>query len=79
MCSICWQMPCHPRCPNAPEPKPVYECSVCKEGIYPGDEYFEAPDGPVCYDCLDDMSVFELISLIGDEIKTAECEEMEEW
>ena len=26
MCAECGMNPCHPRCPNAPEPVPVHEC-----------------------------------------------------
>lgn len=40
MCEICGQNPCHPRCPNAPEPKEVHICSECLEGIYPGDRFY---------------------------------------
>lgn len=42
MCEICGQNPCHPRCPNAPEPKEVHICSECLEGIYPGDRFYES-------------------------------------
>lgn len=45
MCEICRQTPCHPRCPNAPEPKPVEMCCLCDEGIYEGDEYLNTTDG----------------------------------
>ena len=38
MCSLCRQFPCHPRCPNAPEPVPLMRCKECGEGIYEGDE-----------------------------------------
>lgn len=37
MCSLCRQFPCHPRCPNAPEPVPLMRCKECGEGIYEGD------------------------------------------
>lgn len=33
MCAMCGSSPCVSRCPNAPEPKPVYECSRCGYGI----------------------------------------------
>lgn len=39
MCSICHSYPCHPRCPNAPDPPKVYSCRQCKEDICDGDEY----------------------------------------
>lgn len=37
MCSVCGMNPCHPSCPNAPEPVPVYECCRCGYGILEGD------------------------------------------
>lgn len=41
MCSLCRQFPCHPRCPNAPEPVPLMRCKECGEGIYEGDYFFD--------------------------------------
>lgn len=52
MCEICGQDPCHPRCPNAPEPKEVHICSECLEGIYPGDRFYESCGSYVCEECL---------------------------
>ena len=66
MCEICRQTPCHPRCPNAPEPKPVKRCCLCGEGIYEGDEYLITTDGCVCKDCLEDFSINQWLELIGE-------------
>lgn len=41
MCSICWQTPCHPRCPNAPEPKPAAYCRKCNEPLFVGDKQYD--------------------------------------
>lgn len=41
MCKECRQYPCHPRCPNAPEPAVVCDCEHCNKPIRSGDEYFE--------------------------------------
>lgn len=71
MCAICRQVPCHPRCPNAPEPEPVHRCRNCGYGIFPGDEFLDSPDGCICKDCLDDMSLEELIGLFGESLSTA--------
>lgn len=49
MCSLCRQFPCHPRCPNAPEPVPLMRCKECGEGIYEGDEYSITTPGTVGY------------------------------
>lgn len=75
MCSVCLKNPCDSRCPNAPEPEPVFLCSECREGIYEGDKYFEGTDGPVCMDCLDGKTAEEIIELCGEEASVAERSE----
>jgi len=74
MCSVCLQMPCHPRCPNAPEPVVVYNCSNCGEGILDGDEYVEIDGKYICMDCLDNMTTKELLETCGYEVETAEVD-----
>lgn len=76
MCEICRHTPCDSRCPNAEEPKPVHTCEWCKEPIYSGDKYMDTSEGPVCKDCIEDMSVMEFCELIGESFKTAEMEDM---
>lgn len=71
MCEICLQNPCVSRCPNAPEPKPDMICSVCGEGIFEGDEYFEGNQGAICGLCMDDKSYKEILDLFGEGMKTA--------
>ena len=53
MCSLCRQFPCHPRCPNAPEPVPLMRCKECGEGIYEGDEYYDTGNGGICKECIE--------------------------
>lgn len=48
MCSMCLSIPCHPRCPNAPEAVPVHRCGKCGEGIFEGDKYFDSQEGYIC-------------------------------
>lgn len=72
MCSICWQTPCHPQCPNAPEEMPKFTCSICGYGIYMGDKYAECPDGEICEHCLDDMTTTELLRVFGEDLKTCD-------
>lgn len=67
MCEICGQDPCHPRCPNAPEPKEVHICSECLEGIYPGDRFYESCGSYVCEECLKGMD--EEAYSIDDELR----------
>lgn len=76
MCEVCRQTPCHPRCPNAAEPTPVHTCGWCKEPIFEGEEYMETPDGPVCKDCIEGMSITEFMEMVGEKFKTAEREEI---
>lgn len=49
----------------------VHICKECGYGIYEGDHYYDGPDGYYCEECLEDMSVKELVELLGDELKTA--------
>lgn len=52
MCSECHTTPCHPRCPNSPEP-PIYaECENCGEDIYDGDEFYEIGEHKFCEACV---------------------------
>ena len=48
MCAECGMNPCHPRCPNAPEPVPVHECVKCGYGILAGDKFWDSPEGKIC-------------------------------
>lgn len=75
MCSLCRQIPCHPRCPNVPEPVPIMRCSECGEGIFEGDKYYNTGNGGVCKYCIEDMTAKEFMELIGEIFSTAEKEE----
>ena len=54
MCQECRQSPCHPRCPNAPDPQPVFICSGCGKDILDGDDYWEILGEQLCESCIDD-------------------------
>lgn len=71
MCSMCMMTPCHPRCPNAPEPEPVHTCRRCGYGIFEGDKFFDGPDGYVCEECLEDMAVEQILEMLGESLRTA--------
>lgn len=75
MCEICRQVPCHPRCPNAPEPEAIHKCGKCGCKIYEGDKLFDGPEGYVCKDCIEGMTVDEFMELIGETFSIAEKEE----
>lgn len=71
MCSICLQSPCNFRCPNATEPKAVYRCSVCGEGIYRWQKYFETVKGYICDECIEDMSATDLMEMMEERMEVA--------
>lgn len=71
MCSVCRQYPCHPMCPNAPEPTPIYECTKCGYGIFEGEKYFDSPDGYICEECMEEMSSKEILELLGEKFSVA--------
>ena len=53
MCEECHSIPCHPRCPNAPEPRAVYVCSGCSQDIYEGDWVYHILGEQYCEKCID--------------------------
>ena len=55
MCAECLRTPCHPRCPNAPEtkPVPVYVCSGCSTEILDGEDVWEFLGEQFCERCVD--------------------------
>lgn len=71
MCMICRQNPCHPRCPNAPEPEPIMRCIECGDGIYADDKSYDAGHGSICKECMDEKSTSEILELLGDEFSVA--------
>lgn len=73
MCSVCRQSPCHPRCPNAPEPAPVAYCRICYEPLFAGDKHYDG----ICKGCLDDMDTEEWLELFGEDMK--EIKEERPW
>ena len=65
MCMECRQYPCHPRCPNAPDPEPVYVCDECREGIFDGGKYLHLGNRRICWDCIDVMDKEDILDLFG--------------
>lgn len=53
MCEICGRKPCHSRCPNAPEEKPVLHCDECKKPIFAGEYYYSDNGWNICEECND--------------------------
>ena len=54
MCEECRQSPCHPRCPNAPEPRAIFVCSGCGQDIYEGEDYWDILGEQFCENCIDE-------------------------
>ena len=54
ICDICRNIPCIPRCPNAPEPRPIFICSGCGEDILEGDLYWDIMGEQFCDSCIDE-------------------------
>lgn len=74
MCSECHMSPCHPRCPNAPEPPKVYACKICGEPIVEGEEYYEMDAEFYHEECFEDNAVQILMDECGAMKGTAELE-----
>lgn len=74
-CEYCYGLGWHNSCcPNYTPKKPNYYCSICKKGIYHGEEYVENyNDKYAHYDCLtEDLSFYSMIKWLGGEVKTME-------
>lgn len=74
MCDECRMSPCHPRCPNAPEPPKVYTCKICGEPIVEGEEYYEMDAEFYHEECFEDNAVQILMDECGAMKGTAELE-----
>lgn len=68
MCSECLRTPCHPRCPNAPDPEPIYDCEFCDGGITAGEDFVEIDGKYYHVDCL---SVTELLEILEIDVHVA--------
>lgn len=84
MCAICHSAPCHPRCPNAPEPIAIDDCYLCDIPILEGEGYFTVGSVAVCNSCvmnismaqlkeLTDMTADEILCELGGEEKVGEA------
>ena len=57
MCMECRQTPCHPRCPNADEPREVCKCDKCSTSIHEGEDMYRVFEYNICEDCIRDFSI----------------------
>lgn len=58
MCTECRQHPCHPRCPNAPEPRRVFICDGCGAEILEGDRAWHIQTEVYCEECIDGFASY---------------------
>ncbi len=75
MCAECHQTPCHPRCPNAPEPKAIFICESCGEAICEGDDAYEIGGAYYHEECAEDNALEILVELFDARKFTAEPQE----
>lgn len=54
MCEECRRTPCHPRCPNAQDPIPVFICSGCGQDIYEGEDVYHILGEQFCERCINE-------------------------
>lgn len=72
MCMVCRMSPCHPQCPNAPDPPAAFQCHKCGEPILLGDEYARIDGVEYCEDCIDNYPYCVLIPKLGGKWKTVQ-------
>ena len=71
VCELCRSYPCNCHCPNYVSLKTAHHCSICKEGIYEGEEYIENDIGEYAHwECIDYGR--DLAKWLGFDIRTME-------
>ncbi len=75
MCENCYLSICSSRCPNAREPKAIYTCAYCGDGIVPGDETVGLDGEYYHRECFMDNAANILLRDFGAVLFTAESEE----
>ena len=72
MCSECHSWPHLPGCPNAPEPKAIFTCKHCGDGIIAEDEFADIDGDKYHAECLEDMTIYQLLGLFGVSVEIAQ-------
>ena len=65
MCAVCRMTPCHFRCPNSLEAKPVVLCKQCGKAMYFGDSHLNG----VCKECLEDFTMLEWLDFFESRLE----------
>ena len=74
MCEYCHSYPHKSGCPNEPEPKKVYTCKNCKEGIQEGEEFARIDEDFYHLECLETLGIKEVLELAEIDVETAEVD-----
>jgi hypothetical protein len=76
MCDECRNFGAHhSQCPNAPEPKKIFDCKLCTDSIVEGDSYYDLPEiGKAHEACVKDLSSVDLLEKFGEYPQIAESE-----
>lgn len=74
MCEFCHSFPHLHGCPNEPEPKAIYTCRCCGEGIVADDQYADIDGEKYHAECLEDMTIYKLLDLFGVSVEVAQEE-----
>lgn len=77
MCEICLHSPCLRGCPN--EEIPVAgTCDHCGDDLAVGDKYVDLYGYHVCENCIDNMTVSDILEILDLSFETAEAP-VHEW
>ncbi len=63
MCYICNETPHSVGCPFY-ENSSFDKCSVCGNGIYEGQKFFDFNEEQIHYDCIKDLSSMEILDIL---------------
>lgn len=69
MCYICGSAPHDVRCPFYSDAS-LDKCSVCGNGIYKGQKYFDFKNERIHYHCIKDLSSMEILDVLEIQPKT---------
>ena len=65
ICLNCHIGSCDPRCPEAPEPKPIGRCCRCGGPVYPGERAYRADLDLLCEGCATPEEIAEMLNWDG--------------
>lgn len=73
MCDICHQLICPQSCPNADYTRErIDRCTKCRDDIFDGEDAILIEGAPYHTECLEDMTLEELLEELGIDFKIIE-------